>query len=590
MRRDTVLRITVPSRADSLRIRDSLARDSAIKADTIKAPIARAEMPPLIGIASPFRWNRAELFASGALTVQDLLDRMPGVTTMRSGWIASPSVGAFEGDVRRVRVFIDGVERDAIDPRSDGVLDLTQIALWSFEEAEIERGAGEVRVHLRTWRVNNTTPYTRTDIATGDQQTNLYRGFFGKRGHHGEVVQFAAQQFGTTPPSRFGSSADQLGLFGRLGIAQRGWSVDAAAHRTGQHRGVITNEFADDSISGLDATRTDAYLRVAYGDADTSATWAQLLASGTRYEFKPNLISALGVPDTIQRDTTRFRSQYLLTVGGTGFGIRVSATERFRSGAGLRFSSPSLRASYVTGPLAVSAYLNGKGTDSVAHSDITARVTPLPFLSFVGSVGRSTSHRSRNLDELVNDDSSVNTSYVRGEIGLRIRDLWIIGGVMHRDSALLPPPVVFNRGLITTIDGPATAATLAIRGRIWKALYADAMAIRWTDTTGMYRPQYQTRSELFISTQLLNRFPSGNLSLLGSITHEYRSGTRFPFQTDVVTVPGYRTISSLVEIRIMTATVSWQFRNFLGERYTQALGFAAPRQTNFYGVRWDWWN
>jgi len=134
VRRDTVLRITVPSRADSLRIRDSLARDSAIKADTIKAPIARAEMPPLIGIASPFRWNRAELFASGALTVQDLLDRMPGVTTMRSGWIASPSVGAFEGDVRRVRVFIDGVERDAIDPRSDGVLDLTQIALWSFEE------------------------------------------------------------------------------------------------------------------------------------------------------------------------------------------------------------------------------------------------------------------------------------------------------------------------------------------------------------------------------------------------------------------------------------------------------------------------
>ena len=52
----------------------------------------------------------------------------------------------------------------------------------------------------------------------------------------------------------------------------------------------------------------------------------------------------------------------------------------------------------------------------------------------------------------------------------------------------------------------------------------------------------------------------------------------------------YRTISTLVEIRIMTATISWQFRNFLGERYSQVPTFILPRQTNFYGVRWEFFN
>jgi hypothetical protein len=60
----------------------------------------------------------------------------------------------------------------------------------------------------------------------------------------------------------------------------------------------------------------------------------------------------------------------------------------------------------------------------------------------------------------------------------------------------------------------------------------------------------------------------------------------FPTGTTVTTMPGYRTISSLLEIRILNATVSWQFRNLLGERYSQVPGYVMPRQTNFYGVRW----
>jgi hypothetical protein len=125
---------------------------------------------------------------------------------------------------------------------------------------------------------------------------------------------------------------------------------------------------------------------------------------------------------------------------------------------------------------------------------------------------------------------------------------------------------------------------------VWRAIQADVWAVRWNDTLGYYRPRYQTRSELFVKTNLLKRFPTNDFGITFSAIHEYRSSVRYPFlrgDQSVLTDPGYRTISTLLEIRILSATISWQFRNLLGERYTQVPGFAMPRQTNFYGVRWS---
>jgi len=63
---------------------------------------------------------------------------------------------------------------------------------------------------------------------------------------------------------------------------------------------------------------------------------------------------------------------------------------------------------------------------------------------------------------------------------------------------------------------------------------------------------------------------------------------RYPTSPGVIRLSsGYRTLSTLLEIRVLNATVSWQFRNFLGERYSLVPSYIMPRQTNFYGVRWD---
>lgn len=601
----TKLAVPIPVGADSL-LRDSLAkiaaRDSARKAfergDTLRPPMTRAEQPVDLGVARKFHWTRDSLFATGALTLADLLTRVPGMSMLSGGWIAAPSVGSYLGDTHRVRVFYDGYEMLPLDPRGGQSLDLTQVNLWTAEEVSVEQVAEEVRVYIRSWRVNNTNAETRTDIATGDQATNLYRGFFGRRFGNGLALQFAAQQYGTTPPSSLGGSSDQTGVITRIGWSDSTWSVDAFMNRIGRHRGVIFRTYGiqniaspADSISSVESTRADYYLRVGYHDAETSHVWAQAMVVASKYDYTGTRTLTISNPITAgdsafnntSLDTATSRVQYVLTAGTNRGPIRLSATERLISGTGKVYNVPSVRASFNTSLLGASLFAEAKGVDSSARIDATAQFTPFSFVSILGSVGRTKDDRVA--------DSSFSTNYARVEAGLRVKSLWLLAGAIYRDSVRLAAPSVFNgpnsdSAFVQANDLSAKGLTVALRGRLWKAFQADAQAIRWTDTTGFYRPQYQTRSELFVKTNMLDRFPSGDLGILGSVVHEYRSSSHFPTANDISTAPGYRTLSWLLEIRILQATVTWQFRNVLGERYRQVPGLLMPRQTNFYGVRW----
>ena len=49
--------------------------------------------------------------------------------------------------------------------------------------------------------------------------------------------------------------------------------------------------------------------------------------------------------------------------------------------------------------------------------------------------------------------------------------------------------------------------------------------------------------------------------------------------------------STLLEIRILHATLTWQFRNTFGYiLHISCPDYIMPRQTNLYGIRWSFWN
>ena len=95
---------------------------------------------------------------------------------------------------------------------------------------------------------------------------------------------------------------------------------------------------------------------------------------------------------------------------------------------------------------------------------------------------------------------------------------------------------------------------------------------------------------LFIDTNWLSRFPSGNLNILFAITHDYRTQVPFILDEEVVTSSQYRLLGFQLEIRLLQATLSYQFRNFLNETYSQVPGFRNARPAQFYGVRWNFFN
>jgi hypothetical protein len=54
--------------------------------------------------------------------------------------------------------------------------------------------------------------------------------------------------------------------------------------------------------------------------------------------------------------------------------------------------------------------------------------------------------------------------------------------------------------------------------------------------------------------------------------------------------PGAGIISTLLEIRISTAVIFWEYRNVVGAIYSTYPGYIMPRLVNLYGVRWQFWN
>ena len=629
-RPDTV-RIPLPPRPDTMLVNDSLARGPhgppVPPPDTIQPPLARPEAPPILDVGASRIYDRPALFATGALTLSDLLGRLPGITMMATGWVGSPTTVAAYGDMRRIRLFLDGVELDPMDLRARGTAPVDAMALYALEELRIERAADEVRVYATSWRVDRTTAYTRADIGTGDQNTNLYRGYYGQRFPRGQTIQFSAQQYSTQPSSRLPSSDSQR-LMLRGGLRRGPWNADLFAERVDAARAIYTGLGSGaqltDTVAGLDSRRTTAYLRIANGDPE-SPRWIQAIASSHLYRGAPNGATSpttstfpstptASADTTTPPDSTSYETQYLLT-GGVRFGnAKASLAERLRVSDHRAAHTLSGRASYLLPRLSASLFGEQQSELDPSRLEATVRLQPLERLALTGSVaqrGGGVFHRvvgnyhDNSVRYLPNgvvlydttdvgSYSLVPSTSARAELGVRLRDVWVSGGMIARGPTTLLPAAELGRGYVGSAaivsEERATATTVALRGRLWRAVNVDAWGIAWGDSLGLYRPKYQSRSELYIQTNLLDRFPRGNFGLLASLAHEYRSNTRYQAADSVRTALGYRAVDFKLEIRIQSAVVSYQFRNLLQQQFAQVPGFFMARQTQFYGVRWEFWN
>ncbi len=560
------------------------------KRDTIQPPFGRSVAPRTADIGPQYEWNREELFASGAYTLADLLERVPGATSFRTGWLASPKFVAVNGDPGRIRIFYDGLEIDNLDTRNGSLLELSTIDLWMLENVRIERFANELVLHLRSWTVERTDPYTRTDIYTGDENTNIYRGFFGRRFGNGAGVQLGAEQW-SSRARRLGGGGDALSFMGRAGVARRLWSVDAFYSSRNAARSVQTTFGSGLSLPAFEGTHSLAYIRLAAGDR-TGGPWGELLASKARFaETSPRTAGGpMAIADTADSTTKRF--QYLATAGMVRGPFRATVASRIRSVDGETRHSPHARLEFATTIGSVMLFGEQDGFARTKRGDVVARFTPLPFIAVAGAY----SITSPDFDDSQPTDEDEEpplafpgTSSSRLEVGLRAWRPWVIAGLISRDTALLVPPTVYDTAYVPQYIGRRTGLYAGIRGNVYKALNLDVVGTRW-DSAGLYQPRYQARSELYLATRWLSRFPSGNFGLKVAFIHEYRGSVAFPTATGNLRTNASGVMNGLLEIRILRGVASYQVRNIAGENYQIVPDFFMPRAIGIYGIRWEFWN
>jgi hypothetical protein len=560
----------VPPPASDVPVPPAPERDvpDTVVRDTIQPPIGRAQGPRPPAIGGAYVWEGDQILASGAFTLADLLQRVPEVTVFRTGWMHSVQHAAVAGDVTRIRLFLDDVELDPIDPREFAFHELGRRPIWSLQRIAIERVGAEIRIDMRSWTVDRTTPYTRTDVYTGTEETDLYRGYYGKRFFNGAVLQVGAEQAGSEN-TRFGGGGDATSLLGRLGVGRRSWSVDVFAERRRQTRTQQSGEVRD--LPSYDASHTFAYARAAIGRA-TEGPFLELLAStqGTRESSRH-----LAGVDTV--DTAVSRAQYVATAGYRTGALLISLSDRIRRLEGRSENSLSARAEFSTRLLELATRAETGG--EVRTVDGTARLQPLSFLSVLASGSRRTSERA--------DDSTTATSF-RVEGGVGRGGIWLYGGRLTIDGAVpaVNPldAVAEVPGGIELTGGSRSASYVGLRGRGWRGFGAHSYVLRWQDP-GYYMPEYQARAELNYETQALSRFPSGQFGFRIAVADEFRSGVEFLTQR----VGASHVLWGLMEIRISRATMTLRVQNPLGKQYFLVPGFEMPRGLSTYGIRWYFW-
>jgi hypothetical protein len=549
--------------------------------DTIQPPLSRSELPGTVGISEPYRWRRPQFIGTGALTLLDLVERIPGITSFHTGWLASPMHAGYLGSPARVRVFLDGVEMVPLDPRLGVVADLHDIPLWALEEVSIERGADEVRIHARSWRVERTTTLTRTDFETGDLNTNLYRAFAGRRWRNGAALQGAVEQYASSGPVGRGGG-DQLTLQLSGGWASREWSSDVFMTTARRTRDPHIRLVGSGGMPRFRGTSRMTYARVGYGHPE-QGSWGQLMAV-TR-SFREETATPAGAEPV--PDSTIAAAQYI-AAGGLSVGpLRLSATNRFHVRESSNVNALEGRALIGAGPLSLAARTERRGGGLSSVEEVTATVAPLAFMGLTFSAAR----RGAGIDVI----EEGNLTTLRAEAAVRLGELWMSGGVIRRGEVRVPGLAVFDDEYVAAVDAEATGFVAGARGRIWREVGAAVWMVRWEEA-GWYRPQVQVRSQLFVRTHWLSRFPRGNLEILASITHEHRSAVPVPRAVDGGLLIGADVaepldfLTSRVEVRLLDAVLFWQQRLAVSPVVEFAPGFVPLQAASIFGVRWNFWN
>ena len=409
----------------------------------------------------------------------------------RSGWVTSPQYAAYLGNPGRVRIFWDGVETIALGASTSYPLDLATVPIWAVQQMTLERGADEVRIYLQSWTVQRTVTQSRVDIVTGDLGTNMLRGYLRHTlpERDGRAVRRAGVRDDERHHDRRRAPApiSWRASAGRAGASASTRTSSARTARVTRRSRrptipIFVHPELAGGIPGQNGSRTNAYLRVGLGQADSSRWWAQAMLDQQEVSqqlrcdgsgHRPHSLPVGHAAREAERDAGDRR-------GGTQRGAvqreRIrSATagsrrERARRSPGGRRSRRASRPSPATWTTSRTA----------AGSPISAlKVTPLSWLALEGGVGYRIATAAQGGDG------------VSGRLAVGRAARARAGSPSARCSAAptwCPDSRSTTRLYKSASAAAATGSFLSIKGKLVEDVGINVWSVRW-EKPGYYRPQ-----------------------------------------------------------------------------------------------------
>ncbi|MDX1647579.1 MAG: hypothetical protein R3304_10580 [Longimicrobiales bacterium] len=599
--------------ADTLTVADSaLVADSAaavtdslglqelpdsLSADTIfyNLPIPSQDVPASFATGI-WDWDRHDVMASGAHTLAELFEEIPGLIPLLGGDYGTPlAMAAFGRGAGGYRVIRDGFELYPVD---GSVPNLQQISLAGIQRVRLDRSMGQAVVELWSYRHDDGRPFSLIEAGTGDLDTNLFRGVY------------------TDPTALMGSVA-----VGLERVDTRGPAPSEGGNRTGawaryQYHFGPSAGIAVDYRSGSSQTQVEQYApEVSRKDLMLQVSWRPV--EGVVLQAMTGR-STLDRQPLVGEDDTRVggsRRQHALRVGlrGSIFWADGSfrsfegglPTRRFDAAGGISHG----RWGGASGRVSTGTWLGARAT----HLSARTWVSPLPWVTLFGQyVTGDFGARSGPLTDGPPPPPLVGgglpgTPVLTEREGLRVGGMlsgwgFTMGGAtlysysdrvaplgLELDQGVPEVPGVHRRGYEGIGVIPLPLGGFTVEG-----------SYQWWDEEGPYLPPRIYRGSLEFHRVFLE---SGNLEVWGSLGvrgHDpmltfapERPGTGEGPEVGgtVARVPFFQSWYAHAQVRVVTVRLWIGMENMTFRRNLQTYPERIlPFARTFFALRWDMWN
>jgi hypothetical protein len=530
--------------------------------------------PDLAGwTAGVWEWTREDLLESGALTLADLLEQLPGVTPVRSGLVGLPvGASAFGATGGRLHIVLDGFE---LDPLGSSTFDLARLELGQLRRVRVERRLDGLRIELETIAPFDPRPYTLVEAGTGQLlASNMFRGTFLAPRFIGRPMGLGIEYLDTRRTSLTPEAASSFSAWFKWGILSKERGLQLEVRRSNMKRSGVS------ALAG-EGSRQDWVLR-------------------GRNAFSPNFVAEAYIGQSSNDD---------------GFGETKVRESSFQTG---------LRAMYRAERLWAGGAVRTRSHASFppVEAELEVGGRPLPFLQLSGDVawanwreaGRAAAVTVRSelgpfaglraFGELSAGDEGVpfvaydgTRAVVTSRDALRFGGEWSRGDfqagaarVRLRTDGIPTFGLPFDRTPGIYPGGEVQGWELTARVPLfWKPLSLEGWYTRWEGNRWIYLPDESWRAGLVYHHLPLK---SGNLEILARIEARYRGAMLVPdTEGGASLVPGVTTLDGYLHIRIVGVRGFLRWENMTRLQNVYDLpGRNLPGPRFFYGIKWELWD